>query len=316
MVTATHVRCDIRNLNIWPYWWVVSILFMKMLNFWEVAGFSDAPSVSCLSVHSAYCHIHYVSAESADLNADGTVEYHFPLEEFSALPLTPNFRRAIWCCDVHLFQLISHRIWQAMQMGISVELREEYLVHAKAHHKHGFLSGSDESTYSELCSMPWPPTGTMRHLDLLSPRSLHIPNTFPSDFCPSPKLLSTPKNNQTVALPYPLWYFRISFVVPPPLPPKASQIFWPFTYWLAVGKVPNFPVPVPYLPFLPWGRRNVFPPKCKWIYTALHDFQSRTDDNTLNCRSGTRNTWKRVAVLYSIQWPGGLCRRCTERMSM
>ena len=39
-------------------------------------------------------------------------------------------------------------------MGISVELSEEYLVHAEAYHKHGSLSGSDESTYSENCSMP------------------------------------------------------------------------------------------------------------------------------------------------------------------
>lgn len=37
-----------------------------------------------------------------------------------------------------------------MQMGISVELKEEYLVHVKAYQKHGFLSGSEESTYSEL----------------------------------------------------------------------------------------------------------------------------------------------------------------------
>jgi hypothetical protein len=39
-------------------------------------------------------------------------------------------------------------------MGISVELSAEYLVRAKAYHIQGSLSGSDESTYSEIFSMP------------------------------------------------------------------------------------------------------------------------------------------------------------------
>ena len=154
-----------------------------------------------------------MTAESANLNTDGAVECHFSLEEFSVPPLTPTVKRTSWCHDVHLFQLISHRIWQARQMGISVELSAEYLVHAKAYHKHGSLSGSDESTYSENCSMPWPLTGTMRNPDLLSPTFLHTPNILPSDFSHSPKLPPWPKNNQTLTFPSPPWHFRINFVI-------------------------------------------------------------------------------------------------------
>jgi len=75
------------------------------------------------------------------------------------------------------------------------------------------LSGSDESTYSENFSMPWPLTGTMRHPDLLSPRFLNISNILPYDFSSSPKFPPWPKNNQTLCVPSPLWHFRINFVV-------------------------------------------------------------------------------------------------------
>jgi len=183
-----------------------------------------------------------VTAESANLNADGTVECHFSLEEFSAPALTRTIKRTSWCRDVHLFQLISRRIWQARQMEISLELSAEYLVHSKACHKHGSLSGSDESTFSENCSIPWPLTGTKRHTDLLSPRFLHIPNILPSDFSP-PKFPPTPKNNQTLAVPSASSHFRICVFFL-----KLRGFFLPllhsglsFTYWLAVGKVPNFP---------------------------------------------------------------------------
>jgi len=41
----------------------------------------------------------------------------------------------------------------------------------------------------------------MRHPYLLSPRFLHILDILPFDFSPYPKLPSTPKNNQTLAVP-------------------------------------------------------------------------------------------------------------------
>jgi hypothetical protein len=72
--------------------------------------------------------------------------------------------------------------------------------------------------------MPWLSSGTMQHPNLLSPRFLNIPNILPSDFSPSPNLPPTPMNNQTLAVPFPTWHFRICFVA---FSPKASQIFWP-----------------------------------------------------------------------------------------
>lgn len=61
-----------------------------MLRNFEISAkwlaFSHAPSVSAVSFRSAYRHIHYVAAESANLDADGTVECHFSLEEFPAPP--------------------------------------------------------------------------------------------------------------------------------------------------------------------------------------------------------------------------------------
>jgi hypothetical protein len=81
---------SVTNLSTWPYWYVVPVLFCKFEMSAKWLAFSCVPSVSAVSIHSAYCHIHYVAAESANLDADGTVECHFSLEEFSAPPLTPH----------------------------------------------------------------------------------------------------------------------------------------------------------------------------------------------------------------------------------
>jgi hypothetical protein len=76
--------------------------------------------------------------------------------------------------------------------------------------------------------MPWLSSGTMHHPNLLSPRFLHIPNNLPSDFSLSPKLTPTPKNNQTLAAPFPTWHFRICFVF---FPHELRRFFGPALSW-------------------------------------------------------------------------------------